>query len=126
MRAFKEAGVWKAEHEAHNQALLKRQQVLADRVGRVPEDAIRRTTAAFAKGWLSARAAALTKSGPADHGRSDLTGLEARRRWGDSHGERRAQAGERVDVRRPALRRRRSEAEVAARAHAAAACGGGC
>ena len=61
VRAFKEAGVWKPEHEAHNQAMLKRQQVLGDAWSAYlktnPPDT------AFAKGWLTARAAALTKAG---------------------------------------------------------------
>jgi TRAP transporter TAXI family solute receptor len=63
VRAFKEAGVWKAEHEAHNQALLKRQQVLADAwtgyLKTNPSD----DKGAFSKGWLAARAAALRKAG---------------------------------------------------------------
>ena len=29
VKALKEAGVWKAEHEAHNQKLVKRQDTLA-------------------------------------------------------------------------------------------------
>ena len=63
VRALKEAGVWKAEHEAHNQGLLKRQQILASAwsahlKSNPPEDA-----AAFRKGWMSARGAALKKGG---------------------------------------------------------------
>jgi hypothetical protein len=63
VRAFKEAGVWKAEHESHNQALMKRQQVLADAWNAFlktnpPDDKV-----AFGKGWLAARAAALKKAG---------------------------------------------------------------
>ena len=63
VRAFKEAGVWKAEHETHNQGLLKRQQTLASAwsaylKSNPPEDA-----AAFRKGWMSARGAALEKGG---------------------------------------------------------------
>ena len=38
VRALKEAGVWKAEHEAHNQKLLKRQETLARGLGRLPEE----------------------------------------------------------------------------------------
>jgi TRAP transporter TAXI family solute receptor len=61
VRAFREAGVWKPEHETHNQGLLKRQQVLAEAwnayVKTNPSDA------AFGKGWTAARAAALTKAG---------------------------------------------------------------
>jgi hypothetical protein len=63
VRALKEAGVWKAEHEAHNQGLLKRQQILASAwsahlKSNPPGDA-----AAFRKGWMSARGAALKKGG---------------------------------------------------------------
>jgi len=62
IRAFKEAGVWKAEHETHNQAALKRQQVLAG-----AWDAYLKTNPAegdsFRKGWMAARADALKKAG---------------------------------------------------------------
>jgi len=63
VQAFKEAGVWKPEHEAHQQATLKRQAALAGAwTGYLktnpPED-----KAAFSKGWLAARAAALSKAG---------------------------------------------------------------
>jgi TRAP transporter TAXI family solute receptor len=63
VRAFKEAGAWKAEHEAHNQALLKRQQVLADAWGAYMKTNPSEDKAAFGKGWLAARAAALSKAG---------------------------------------------------------------
>ena len=63
VRAFKEAGVWKTEHEAHNQTMVRRQQVLADAwsayIKANPSD----DKATFGKGWLSARAAALSKAG---------------------------------------------------------------
>lgn len=63
VRALKDAGVWKSEHEAHNQALLKRQETLggawaAYLKSNPPDDA-----EAFRKGWMSARAAALRKAG---------------------------------------------------------------
>ena len=63
MRALKEAGAWKPEHEAHNQKLLKRQETLATAwdsfvKSNPPED-----KDAFAKGWLAARKAALTAAG---------------------------------------------------------------
>jgi TRAP transporter TAXI family solute receptor len=63
VRAYKEAGAWKPEHETHNQSMLKRQAVLAEAWNgylktNPPED-----KAAFAKGWLAARAAALGKAG---------------------------------------------------------------
>jgi TRAP transporter TAXI family solute receptor len=63
VRALKEAGVWKAEHEAHNQALLKRQATLgtawdAFLKSNPPDD-----KDAFTKGWMAARKAALTGAG---------------------------------------------------------------
>ncbi len=63
VRAFKEAGVWKAEHEANQAALVKRQGVLeAAWTGLVkanpPED-----KDAFYKAWQTVRAAALRKAG---------------------------------------------------------------
>ena len=63
VKALREAGVWKAEHEAHNQKLLKRQETLAEAWGAFlkanpPDD-----KAAFSKGWMAARTAALTKAG---------------------------------------------------------------
>jgi len=63
VRAFREAGVWKPEHEAHNQALLKRQQVLADAWSAYLKSNPSDDKAAFGKGWLAARAAALRKTG---------------------------------------------------------------
>ncbi len=55
VRALKEAGVWKPEHEAHNQKLVKRQDTLAAAWAAFlktnpPED-----KAAFSKGWMAAR-----------------------------------------------------------------------
>ena len=38
VKAFKEAGVWKPEHEAHQQKALKRQETLAAAWSRVPQD----------------------------------------------------------------------------------------
>ena len=62
VRALKEAGL-KAEHEAHNQKLIKRQETLiaawADFLKANPPD----DKAAFAKAWSDARSAALTKIG---------------------------------------------------------------
>ena len=59
VKALKEAGAWKAEHEAHNQKLVKRQDTLgaawaAFLKGNPPED-----KDAFTKGWMAARKAAL-------------------------------------------------------------------
>ena len=63
VRALKEAGVWKPEHEAHNQALVKRQDTLGAAwatftKGSPPDD-----KDAFAKAWSAARKTALTGAG---------------------------------------------------------------
>jgi hypothetical protein len=63
VRAFKEAGIWKPEHEAYNQAMLKRQQVLADAWSAYLKTNPSDDKAAFGKGWLAARAGALRKAG---------------------------------------------------------------
>jgi TRAP transporter TAXI family solute receptor len=61
IKYFKERGVWKDEHQKHNDALVARQKVLADAwkgyVTNAPSDAKE-----FAQGWMKARAAALTKA----------------------------------------------------------------
>jgi TRAP transporter TAXI family solute receptor len=63
VKALKEAGAWKPEHEAHNQKLLKRQDTLAAAwaafmKGSPPDD-----KDAFAKAWMAARKAALASAG---------------------------------------------------------------
>jgi TRAP transporter TAXI family solute receptor len=63
VRALKEAGAWKPEHEAHNQKLLKRQETLAAAwdafvKANPPED-----KDAFTKGWIVARKSALAAAG---------------------------------------------------------------
>jgi TRAP transporter TAXI family solute receptor len=62
IRYYKERGVWTAQHQQHNDALLKRQETLAAAwktyVGSAPSD-----EKEFEKGWAKARAAALTKAG---------------------------------------------------------------
>jgi TRAP transporter TAXI family solute receptor len=63
IRAFKEAGAWKPEHEAHNQKLLKRQEALLgawDKFVKAnpPED-----RDAFRKAWMVVRANALRAVG---------------------------------------------------------------
>ncbi len=63
VRAMKEAGVWKAEHDAHNQGLLKRQQTLASAWSAYLKTNPADDAAAFRKGWMSARSAALRKAG---------------------------------------------------------------
>ena len=61
VKAFKEAGVWKAEHEAHNQAAIKRQDVLVAAWNAFlktnPSDGDLRAA------WMKARAQALAKAG---------------------------------------------------------------
>ncbi|WP_135468175.1 TAXI family TRAP transporter solute-binding subunit [Crenalkalicoccus roseus] len=58
VRALREAGAWKDEHDAHNQALIRRQEVLADAWRRYAQGAPQEA-AAFAEGWMRARAEAL-------------------------------------------------------------------
>jgi len=62
VKALREAGVWKPEHEAHNQAALKRQEVLAG-----AWNAFLKTNPAegetLRNGWMAARADALKKAG---------------------------------------------------------------
>jgi TRAP transporter TAXI family solute receptor len=62
VKAFRESGVWKPEHEQHQAAALKRQQVLGDawsaylKTNPAEGDGLR-------KGWMAARADALKKAG---------------------------------------------------------------
>jgi TRAP transporter TAXI family solute receptor len=63
VRAMKEAGVWKAEHDAHNQSLLKRQQTLASAWSAYLKSNPADDADAFRKGWMGARSAALRKAG---------------------------------------------------------------
>jgi TRAP transporter TAXI family solute receptor len=63
VRALKEAGVWKSEHEAHNQKLLKRQETLAAAWGDFLKSNPPDDKAAFTKAWLEVRSAALNKIG---------------------------------------------------------------
>lgn len=63
VRAMKEAGVWKAEHDAHNQSLLKRQQTLASAWSAYLKSNPADDADAFRKGWMAARSAALRKAG---------------------------------------------------------------
>jgi uncharacterized protein len=62
IRYFKEKGVWTAEHQKHNDALVKRQDTLAAAwaayKAKAPAD-----DKEFVQGWMKARAAALTKAG---------------------------------------------------------------
>jgi TRAP transporter TAXI family solute receptor len=63
VRALKEAGVWKAEHEAHNQKLLKRQNTLAAAWGAFLKSNPPEDKAASGKAWAAARKTALTAAG---------------------------------------------------------------
>ena len=62
VKYFKEAGVWTAQHDKHNAELIKRQDVLAAAwtayKAKAPSD-----DGEFVKGWMAARAEALTKAG---------------------------------------------------------------
>jgi TRAP transporter TAXI family solute receptor len=62
VQAFKEAGIWTDAAQKHNDALVKRQQVMIDAwkvySAKGPSD-----DKEFAAGWLKARAEALTKAG---------------------------------------------------------------
>jgi len=63
VRALKEAGVWNAEHEAHNQRLLKRQATMAAAWGMYLKGNPPEEKDAFNKGWMAARKTALTSVG---------------------------------------------------------------
>jgi hypothetical protein len=63
VRAFKEAGVWKAEHEAHQQKALARQATLAKAWDAYLKTNPPEAADAMRKGWMAARAAALSKAG---------------------------------------------------------------
>lgn len=61
-KALKEAGQWSDAQEAHNNALLKRQQVLAAAWTDYGKSSPPADDKAFLDGWLKARAAALSKA----------------------------------------------------------------
>ena len=61
IKYYKEKGVWTAEHDAHNAALVKRQDVLADAWKEMKGKTV--ADDKFAEEWLKVRAAALTKAG---------------------------------------------------------------
>ena len=62
IRTFKEKGVWTDAAQKHNDALIKRQQVMVEAWkaygANAPSD-----DKAFTEGWMKARAAALKKAG---------------------------------------------------------------
>jgi TRAP transporter TAXI family solute receptor len=61
-KALKEAGQWSDEQDAHNKALLKRQQVLATAWTDYTKSSPPSDDKAFLDSWMKARAAALTKA----------------------------------------------------------------
>jgi uncharacterized protein len=60
IRYWKEAGMWKPEHQAHNDQLIQRQKVLAQAWASVKKGGDEK---AFAAAWQKARAEALKKAG---------------------------------------------------------------
>jgi TRAP transporter TAXI family solute receptor len=62
IRYWKEAGLWKPEHQAHNDKLVQRQQVLAE-AWKAVNAGSHADDAAFAKAWMKTRADALAKAG---------------------------------------------------------------
>jgi TRAP transporter TAXI family solute receptor len=62
IRYWKEKGMWKPEHQAHNDKLIARQKVLADTWKSV-QAANHADDKAFEQAWMKARADALTKAG---------------------------------------------------------------
>ena len=63
VKALKEAGVWKPEHEEHNQQLVKRQDTMVAAWAAYLKTSPPDDKEAFRKGWMDARKAALTKAG---------------------------------------------------------------
>jgi TRAP transporter TAXI family solute receptor len=63
IKALKEAGVWKAEHETYNQKLVKRQDTLAGAWAAFLKTNPPDDKAAFTAGWMAARKAALAAVG---------------------------------------------------------------
>ena len=62
IRYFKELGLWTAEHQKHNDSLIERQKVLATAWDSYKAKAPS-SDEEFARGWMKARAEALTKAG---------------------------------------------------------------
>jgi TRAP transporter TAXI family solute receptor len=63
VKAFKEAGIWKADDEAHNEGLLKRQAVLTAAWADLLKTNPPADKTAFRDTWMAARKAALVKAG---------------------------------------------------------------
>jgi TRAP transporter TAXI family solute receptor len=62
IRFWKERGLWKPEHQAHNDRLIARQKVLAD-AWKAVQSGSHADDKAFEQAWMKARAEALTKAG---------------------------------------------------------------
>jgi len=62
IRYWKERGVWKPEHQTHNDRLIERQKVLAQAWASVSSGS-HADDAAFSQAWMKARADALSKAG---------------------------------------------------------------
>ncbi len=62
VKAFKESNQWTAEDEAHNYNLIKRQEVLKAAWADYGKSNPPSDDAAFLKGWMDARKAALAKA----------------------------------------------------------------
>jgi TRAP transporter TAXI family solute receptor len=63
VEAIRKAGAWKPEHQAHNDRLVKRQQVLAEAWGAFLKTNPAGDDAAVRKAWMGARAKALAAAG---------------------------------------------------------------
>jgi TRAP transporter TAXI family solute receptor len=63
VKALKEAGQWSDAQETHNNALIKRQEVLAAAWAEYGKSSPPGDDKAFLEGWMKARAAALAKAG---------------------------------------------------------------
>ncbi|MDP2065298.1 MAG: TAXI family TRAP transporter solute-binding subunit [Burkholderiaceae bacterium] len=62
IRYWKEKGLWKPEHQTHNDRLIERQRVLAS-AWKAVQAASHADDKAFEQAWMTARAQALTKAG---------------------------------------------------------------
>lgn len=63
VKALKETGAWKPEHEAHNQKLLKRQAILADAWTTFLKGTPPGENDAFTKAWMAVRKTTLSAAG---------------------------------------------------------------
>ena len=63
VRAMKEVGAWKPEHETHQQTMVKRQAVLIGAWNEYLKSKPADDANQFRSGWMSARATALKKAG---------------------------------------------------------------